>query len=96
MKTNPQDYTKLRVLLDSLEVGALRYFLNDTAPSQPQKLKYLQETLMPIIEDLWGEEFQTDCPDGYYDCNGCCVPYRCPDLSLYKAKKPRAGAKRKP
>jgi hypothetical protein len=23
---------------------------------------------------------QIDCPDGYYDCNGCCVPYKCPDL----------------
>jgi len=18
-----------------------------------------------------------DCPDGYHDCNGCCVPYAC-------------------
>ena len=21
----------------------------------------------------------TECPVGYYDCDGCCVPYKCPD-----------------
>lgn len=20
----------------------------------------------------------TECPPGYYDCEGCCVPYKCP------------------
>jgi hypothetical protein len=23
---------------------------------------------------------QIDCPPGYFDCDGCCVPYKCPDL----------------
>jgi len=94
MPTNPKDYTQLRTLLDSLQVGALRYFLNGEGASQPQKLKYLQDQLMPIIEELWNPA-DIDCPDGYFDCEGCCVPYKCPDVSVFKGKTSRAGAKRK-
>ena len=98
-KKNPVLYTQLRTMLDSLEVGTLRYFLDGTGKSQPDKFKELQEMLQPVIDEVWGwgEQINIDCPDGYYDCNGCCVPYRCPDVSMSKAKpKPaRAGAKRK-
>jgi len=62
--------------------------------TQPQKLKYLQDQLMPIIEGLWNP-VDIDCPDGYFDCDGCCVPYKCPDLSLFKAKTSRTRSKRK-
>ena len=51
MATNPKAYADLRTMLDSLEMGALRYYLNGQGLSQPQKFKYLQEKLMPLIDD---------------------------------------------
>ena len=110
MATNPKEYVNLRTLLDSLEVGALRFYLSGTG-SQPKKFKLLKDKLMPLIDELWNPPQETqkpgtmkqrtkkpgidiDCPDGYFDCEGCCVPYRCPDLSSLKPK-PRAGSKRK-
>jgi hypothetical protein len=99
MPTNPKEYTNLRTLLDSLEVGALRYYLSGSGLSQPQKFRYLQDTLMPIINDLWHQQqakgVMIECPDGYFDCNGCCVPYKCPDVSQDKPKKSAKSAKRK-
>jgi hypothetical protein len=102
MPTNPKDYTNLRTVLDSLEIGALRYFLSGAGLSQPQKLKYLKDKLMPIIDDLWHQPqksklgIEIDCPPGYYDCDGCCVPYKCPDVisNLSIKKKAKATKKR--
>jgi len=99
MATNPKAYADLRTMLDSLEMGVLRYYLNGQGLSQPQKFKYLQEKLMPLIDELWHQSQAkssalADCPDGYYDCAGCCVPYKCPDISN-GLTKPRAGSKRK-
>ena len=99
MPTNPKEYTNLRTMLDSLEMGALRYYLSGQGLSQPLKFKYLYDTLMPIIKDLWHPQQQAEplieCPDGYYDCEGCCVPYKCPEISNLKPRKPRKGSKRK-
>ena len=94
MPTNPKEYTNLRTLLDSLEVGALRYYLSGTGLSQPQKYRYLKDMLMPVIQEIWKQQqavtklgIDIDCPPGYYDCDGCCVPYKCPELSM----KPKPG-----
>ena len=102
MPTNPKDYTNLRTLLDSLEVGALRFFLNGSGLSQPQKLKYLRDRLMPIIDELWTQPqkknqsgIEIDCPPGYYDCDGCCVPYKCPEISNAPIKKKAKATKKR-
>ena len=101
MPTNPKDYTTLRTLLDSLEVGALRYFLSGSGLSQPQKLKYLKDQLMPIIDDLWHQQsadkrgIEAECPPGYYDCEGCCVPYKCPEVSASPSKPKAKSTKSK-
>lgn len=96
MATNPKEYTNLRTLLDSLQVGALRYYLSGTGMSAPKKYQYIHDQLMPIIDDLWSQEALIDCPPGYYDCDGCCVPYKCPEIfSLAKRKKPAKKSKRK-
>ena len=96
MRTNPRDYADLRTLLDSLEIGALRYFLNEKG-SQPEKFKYLMNKLKPIADELW--ELQNgasiDCPPGYYSCDGMCVPYPCPDLSNTIATAGAQTAKKK-
>jgi hypothetical protein len=72
-------YVRLRTMLDSLEIGAVRYFLLAAAGSgRKQRYDELTAQLMPIIDWLWHVE-DVDCPEGYVDCNGCCVPYPCPD-----------------
>ena len=97
MATNPKQYTDLRTMLDSLEVGALRFFLNGTGMPQGQKYTYLEGMLRPTIEALWtlqqGDD--TECPPGYYDCDGCCVPYKCPEIASMLKPKARATTKRK-
>jgi len=103
MPTNPKDYTNLRTMLDSLEVGALRYYLSGEGLSQPLKFQFLKGMLQPVIDELWHPQqgakklaLEGECPPGYFDCDGCCVPYKCPDIISNPKPKPRAkSAKRK-
>jgi len=89
-KTNLEEYAQLRTILDSLEIGALRYYLNPTDPKvRTERLNYLTTQLMPIVDTIWGpgstkkkKKGLIDCPDGYHDCNGCCVPYPCIGIAL--------------
>ena len=83
--SNDHAYTRLRTVLDSLEIGAIRYFAS--APTFEEKQKRMEEidgALKPIIDWLWehteGAVAAIDCPEGYVDCHGVCVPYPCPDL----------------
>ena len=72
-------YARLRTILDSLDIGALRYYLDaPSAAEREQRFEKLQSALMPIIREIWtpGEGI-ADCPEGYIDCNGVCVPYQC-------------------
>jgi hypothetical protein len=87
-------YVRLRTLLDSLECGAIRYFLRDPE-GKAGRMNELNDMLMPIIDYVWekdtkeppaaggGEEMELQemvgCPEGYVDCHGVCVPYPCPD-----------------
>ena len=94
-KTNLEEYARLRTMLDSLEIGALRYYLDPTDPKvRTDRLEYLTKQLMPIVDKIWGtgstkkgppkkkKKVEIDCPDGYHDCNGCCVPYPCIGILL--------------
>jgi hypothetical protein len=79
--TNLSQYALLRTILDSLETGALRYYLGaDSHAQQEARFKYLRDKLTPIIHHIW-EEANDDpddpCPDGYHDCQGYCVSYPC-------------------
>ena len=77
-KVDLQQYVQLRTMLDSLQIGALRYFLDPDDPeTQREHFDYLYERLMPIIQHIWAKKKDIECPDGYFDCNGCCVPYQC-------------------
>ncbi len=78
----PKAYMRLRTVLDSLELTALRYCLKDTdAAKRTARAEELERVLMPIITE-YQNKMRTNssggCPDGYFDCNGCCVPYPCP------------------
>jgi hypothetical protein len=76
--TNFDQYAELRTILDSLQTGALRYYLEPEDPYVRQRnFDYLYKQLMPIINHVWAIEKEIECPDGYYECNGCCIPYPC-------------------
>jgi hypothetical protein len=76
---NLDQYVQLRTLLDSLEIGALRYYLEpDDTVEQDERFVYLNKHLKPVIDKIWGGRNQMiDCPVGYHECDGCCVPYPC-------------------
>lgn len=81
-KTEVGQYVQLRTMLDSLQIGALRYYLNATGEERQCNFEYLTNQMEPIIEQTWksmatAKESQGSCPDGYVDCYGCCVPYNC-------------------
>lgn len=75
------EYVALRTILDSLEIGALRFYLDNTTPEEKRKnFEKLKSELVPITKRLWGgakENLEGDCPDGYFNCDGVCVPYAC-------------------
>ena len=71
------NYVRLRTILDSLEFGAIRYFLQETE-GQGARFDQLSAQLMPIIDWLWKKDESIECPAGYIDCQGVCVPYQCP------------------
>lgn len=73
-----KQYVQLRTILDSLEVGALRYYLDGTTPSEKtKKFEILEPKLMEIVNLVWGGGKKVICPPGYNSCDGCCVPYSC-------------------
>ena len=74
-----QQYVFLRTMLDSLETGALRYYLGATTEAErTANFKFLKRKLTPIIEKIWANPGgEIDCPVGYHDCDGFCVSYPC-------------------
>src|SRR5258708_3080910 len=75
-------YVHLRTMLDSVVAGALRYYLDPLeGKKQEENFEFLKSHLMPISDRVWHREKKAEitdpCPDGYFNCNGCCVPYEC-------------------
>lgn len=75
---NLSQYALLRTILDSLETGALRYYLSAANDyDRDQNFKYLRDKLTPVINHIWQKPKEDTCPDGYYSCDGYCVSYPC-------------------
>ncbi len=73
----PKTYIRLRTILDALEISALRYCLIDANAAETiKRAKELEALLMPIVTRLQNN-IQRGCPDGYFDCGGCCVCHPC-------------------
>lgn len=81
-----KEYKRLRTALDALEMTALRYCLNDNDDAERiVRAKELVGVLKPIITQFQNQmpsensamASTSGCPPGYWDCNGCCVPYQC-------------------
>ncbi len=84
----PNQYVRLRTILDSLEDGSIRYYLGDEgSPEGSERFEELEGRLMPIIKWLWGGVEEVTCPPGYSNCQGVCVPYTCPREDMAKAAK---------
>lgn len=79
-KTNLVQYARLRTILDSVEIGALRYYLYaESVAERTERFEKLNSALLPIIREIWRltEGIAPECPEGYIDCGGVCVPYQC-------------------
>jgi hypothetical protein len=77
-ETNLRQYANLRVMLDSVERGAVRHYLS--APSQAEQdasFDYLKTSLKPIHDHVWGKTAETDCTPPLIDCDGYCIDYAC-------------------
>jgi hypothetical protein len=79
----PAAYIRFRTVLDSMEAIALRYCLKDTDPAKRiRRAQEIEKDLMPIIEKYQAKlkaiANPGECPDGFNNCGGCCVPYQCP------------------
>ena len=75
----PRTYIRLRTILDALEISALRYCMIDTNAAEAiRRAKELETLLMPIVT-RFQSKMQSDCPDGYFNCGGCCVCHPCID-----------------
>ena len=93
-------YVQLRTMLDSVMAGALRFYLDPLEfDKQKENYQFLETHLMAISNRVWhrekkprvkmGKKHNIDdpCPDGYFNCGGCCVPYECvfgADLTHHK------------
>ena len=93
-------YVQLRTMLDSVVAGALRFYLDPLEfDKQKENYKFLETHLMAISNRVWHREKKPrlnmgkkhieegPCPDGYFNCGGCCVPYECvfgADLTQHK------------
>ena len=76
-------YVRLRTILDSLELGAIIRFMQLGA-DQPEGFGELETRLVAITDWLWKKDTVVangtiECPPGYIDCRGVCVPYPCPN-----------------
>jgi len=81
-------YVELRTMLDSVEAGSLRLYLDPLEfEKQKENYEFLKHHLMIISDHVWHREKKVKtgkkhidegpCPDGYFNCGGCCVPYEC-------------------
>ena len=78
-ETDLSQYAHLRMILDSVEKGALRHYLN--APSKAEQeanFNYLKTNLMPIHDHVWGNgNGDPVCDPGWILCDGVCIDYAC-------------------
>jgi hypothetical protein len=76
----PKAYMRLRTVLDALEIGALQSCLAEETPqNRIKRALEIEELLLDVIEKLKDKTTKPGaCADGYNNCGGVCVPYRCP------------------
>jgi len=69
-------YVRLRTLLDSLQANVIRYCVEEKSlTARLDRMKGVEDGLLSLIREVGGEG--GPCADGYYLCDGVCVPYQC-------------------
>ncbi len=89
----PEAYIRLRTVLDALEMNALNYILEDKHDAaRTNRAAEAEALLRKCYKDLFAlrepdvqaygpampELSGGNCPSGYHNCDGVCVPYQCP------------------
>jgi hypothetical protein len=73
-----RSYVRLRTLLDALEIAAVCFYMDgDTAAEKNYRAEEIERQIRPLLMEL-NRNFAQGCPPGFFNCGGCCVPYRCP------------------
>ena len=68
-------YVRLRTLLDSLQANMIRYCVDEPSLGvRLERMNGVEEELLNLIGKVGGGG---PCSDGYFLCDGVCVPYRC-------------------
>lgn len=79
----PKAYMRFRTVLDGFELTAMRYLLKDKDEAKRiERAEELEKIMMPIIRQYQSQTLEGnpgECPDGFFDCGGCCLAYPCPD-----------------
>ena len=71
-----KSYVRLRTLLDSLQANMIRYCVEEKSVSvRLDRMKGVEDELLNLIGKVGGSG--GPCADGYYLCDGVCVPYQC-------------------
>ena len=82
----PIAFMRLRTVLDALQINAVRYCLNEpSAATRKKRAAEIEAWIMPVIKEINNRLKEVgggDCGDGYSNCGGVCVPYRCPESSV--------------
>jgi len=69
---------RVRTLLDALQMAAVRYYLDgDSTAERICRAEEIERQIRPLLLEF-NQSFGTGCPPGFFNCGGCCVPYRCP------------------
>jgi hypothetical protein len=68
-------YVRLRTLLDSLQANMIRYCVEEPSLGvRLDRMNGVEEELLNLIGKVGGD---SPCAQGYYLCDGVCVPYQC-------------------
>lgn len=76
--TYAQAYIKLRTYIDAFQANAITYcFEDDDLTNRKTRFKEVEEAMTSVLKLVRGTPDQGNCENGFYDCDGVCVPYPC-------------------
>ena len=76
--TDAQSFKLLREAIDAFEIHAIRWC---GGGETPEGIAARVEAVRLVVQAFVGrnpmEQLGDGCPDGYFECNGFCLPYQC-------------------
>jgi hypothetical protein len=76
-----KSYVRLRTLLDALEYTAMSYYMDGESTAEKiYRAEEIERLVRPVLMEF-SRNFAQGCPPGFFNCGGCCVPYRCPSTT---------------